>query len=158
MTLRGTFHCISVLAVVNAVLRSIPWKAAASTLSTKGLLSFCSFLELMLIAPSCFWTWVVKEKFLSRKKGICRYRVAYTNEREPLESTSVYCFKRKRKGIAIFFSSSENLMKLSPDSCIKGSTQRTFNWKFCRARRVVANIFGRTSSTFRVLRKSLLFN
>lgn len=50
-----------------------------------------------------FWTWVVKEEFLSRKKGIYKYRVTYTNEREPLESTSVHCFKRKRKGVAIFF-------------------------------------------------------
>lgn len=57
----------------------------------------------MLIAPSYFWTWVVKEEFLSRKKDIYKYRVAYTNEREPLESTSVYCFKRKKKGITVVF-------------------------------------------------------
>lgn len=156
MTLRGTFHCISVLAVVNAVLRSIPWKAAASTLSTKGLLSFCSFLELMLIAPSCFWTWVVKEKFLSRKKGICRYRVAYTNEREPLESTSVYCFKRKRKGIAIFFPRLKTLWNSLQIPVLKDPRKGLLTESFVEPE--VANIFGRTSSTFRVLRKSLLFN
>ncbi|XP_045109256.1 putative nuclease HARBI1 [Portunus trituberculatus] len=54
------------------------------------------------------------------------------------------------------FSMSETLMKAYPGYHVKGSKQRIFNYRICRARRVVENVFGIASSVFRVLRKPLL--
>jgi hypothetical protein len=54
------------------------------------------------------------------------------------------------------FHLSENLMKVYPGQHPKGSKERIFNYRICRARRVVENVFGLASSVFRVLRKPLL--
>ncbi|XP_050311365.1 uncharacterized protein LOC126746984 [Anthonomus grandis grandis] len=50
----------------------------------------------------------------------------------------------------------ENLMKPFPGEHLKGTFQRSFNYRLSRARRVVENAFGVMSSVFRVLRKPLL--
>uniref|UniRef100_A0A1B6CKQ4 DDE Tnp4 domain-containing protein n=1 Tax=Clastoptera arizonana TaxID=38151 RepID=A0A1B6CKQ4_9HEMI len=49
-----------------------------------------------------------------------------------------------------------NIMKPFPGLHDKGSLQRTFNYRQCRGRRVVENVFGIVSVVFRVLRKPLL--
>jgi len=54
------------------------------------------------------------------------------------------------------FPLSENLMKVYPGQHPKGSKERIFNYRICRARRVVEKIFGLLSSVFRVLRKPVL--
>jgi hypothetical protein len=54
------------------------------------------------------------------------------------------------------FPMSEHLMKVYPGYHPKGSKERIFNYRLSRARRVVENVFGIASSTFRVLRKPLL--
>jgi len=54
------------------------------------------------------------------------------------------------------FPLSENLMKVYPGQHPKGSKERIFNYRICRARRVVENIFGLASSVFRVLCKRML--
>jgi hypothetical protein len=54
------------------------------------------------------------------------------------------------------FPLSENIMQIYPGQHPKGSKERIFNYRICRARRVVENVFGRASSVFRVLRKPLL--
>jgi hypothetical protein len=54
------------------------------------------------------------------------------------------------------FPLSENLMKVYPGQHPKGSKERIFNYRNCRARRIVENIFGLTSSVFRVLSKPKL--
>lgn len=47
-------------------------------------------------------------------------------------------------------------MKVYPGYYTKGSKQRIFNYRLCRARRVVENVFGIASAVFRILRKPLL--
>jgi len=54
------------------------------------------------------------------------------------------------------FPLSENLTKVYPGQHPKGSKERIFNYRVCRARRVVENIFGLASSVFRVLRKPMI--
>uniref|UniRef100_A0A8D8QWB5 DDE Tnp4 domain-containing protein n=1 Tax=Cacopsylla melanoneura TaxID=428564 RepID=A0A8D8QWB5_9HEMI len=56
------------------------------------------------------------------------------------------------------FQLSENLMKPFSGLHVKGSKERVFNYRLCRARRVSENAFGILSSSFRVLRKSMLLN
>lgn len=54
------------------------------------------------------------------------------------------------------FAMAENLMKVYPGYHPKGSKQRIYNYRVCRARRVVENVFGIMSAVFRILRKPLL--
>jgi hypothetical protein len=51
---------------------------------------------------------------------------------------------------------SENLMKVYPGQHTKGSKERIFNYRICRARRVVGSVFGLALSVFRALRKPML--
>ncbi|XP_066590606.1 putative nuclease HARBI1 [Prorops nasuta] len=54
------------------------------------------------------------------------------------------------------FSLHENIMKPYSGLHSKGSTERIFNYRLSRARRVIENAFGILSSVFRVLRKPLI--
>lgn len=54
------------------------------------------------------------------------------------------------------FALSENVMKPFSGYFPRQSLQRLFNYRICRARRVVENVFGILSAVFRVLRKPLL--
>lgn len=56
------------------------------------------------------------------------------------------------------FPLSPNLLKPYPGTQIKGSSQRIFNYRLSRARRISENVFGILSARFRVLRKPLLLN
>jgi hypothetical protein len=49
-----------------------------------------------------------------------------------------------------------NIMKPYPGVHSKGSTQRIFNYRLSRARRIVENAFGILASVFRVFRKPML--
>ena len=49
-----------------------------------------------------------------------------------------------------------NIMKPYPGEQEKGSKKRIFNYRLCRARRIIENTFGILSAIFRVLRKPLL--
>jgi len=77
-------------------------------------------------------------------------------------SSSAGSFKREGKKCSIHFIGdeafplSENLMKVYPGQHPKNSKERIFNYKICRARRVEENVFGLSSSMFRVLRKPML--
>lgn len=68
----------------------------------------------------------------------------------------------RQKEISFFFigddafALNENLMKVFSGVYPKGSLQRIFNYRLSRARRVVENAFGISSSIFRVLRKPIL--
>jgi hypothetical protein len=68
----------------------------------------------------------------------------------------------REKSVSFFFIGdeafplSENLMKVYPGQHPKGSKERIFIYRICRARRVVENVFGLSSSVFRVLRKPVL--
>lgn len=50
----------------------------------------------------------------------------------------------------------EHIMKPFQGNFEKGTIERAYNYRLCRARRVVENLFGIISSTFRVLRKPIL--
>lgn len=50
----------------------------------------------------------------------------------------------------------ENIMKVYTGNHNRGTRERVFNYRLCRARRVVENAFGIVSSVFRLLRKPLL--
>ncbi|XP_011884009.1 PREDICTED: uncharacterized protein LOC105571142, partial [Vollenhovia emeryi] len=54
------------------------------------------------------------------------------------------------------FALTEYLMKVYPGFYPKGSKERIYNYRICRARRIVENVFGTVSSVFRVLRKPVL--
>ena len=54
------------------------------------------------------------------------------------------------------FGLTNNIMKPYPGTHRKGSQERTYNYRHCRARRVVENAFGILSVVFRVLRKPML--
>lgn len=53
------------------------------------------------------------------------------------------------------FALSRNMMKPYPGTLEKGSAGRVFNYRHCRARRVVENVFGIMCSVFRVFRKPM---
>ncbi|XP_054261015.1 uncharacterized protein LOC128985495 [Macrosteles quadrilineatus] len=53
------------------------------------------------------------------------------------------------------FALSDFLMRMYAGHFPKGSRQRLFNYRLCRARRVVENVFGITASVFRILRKPM---
>jgi hypothetical protein len=69
-------------------------------------------------------------------------------------SSSAGPFKRERKSVPYFFIGdeafplSENLMKVYPAQHPKGSKERIFSYRICRAQRVVENVFGLVSSVF----------
>jgi hypothetical protein len=50
----------------------------------------------------------------------------------------------------------ENLKKVFPGQHPKGSKERIFNYRICRARVVIENVFDLASSVFRVFRKRML--
>lgn len=50
----------------------------------------------------------------------------------------------------------ENIMKPYSGLQQKGSIKRSYNYRICRARRVVENVFGILSAVFRVLRRLML--
>lgn len=54
------------------------------------------------------------------------------------------------------FAISPHLMKVYSGIHSKGSKERIYNYRLCRARRVVENVFGIVSSVFRILRKPML--
>jgi len=54
------------------------------------------------------------------------------------------------------FPLNDNVMKPYSGNYGKGSMERIFNYRLSRARRVVENVFGISSSVFRVLRKPML--
>jgi hypothetical protein len=54
------------------------------------------------------------------------------------------------------FALSQHLIKVFPGMYPTDSKERVFNYRVCRARRVVENMFGISSSVFQVLRKPLL--
>jgi hypothetical protein len=54
------------------------------------------------------------------------------------------------------FSMSEYLLKPYPGMYNKGSRERIFNYRLCRARRAVENVFGIMASIYRVFRKPML--
>ncbi|XKL59922.1 hypothetical protein PGB90_000938 [Kerria lacca] len=54
------------------------------------------------------------------------------------------------------FTLTHKFMKVYSRTHLKGSLERIFNYRLCRARRVVENVFGISLSVFRVLRKPLL--
>lgn len=54
------------------------------------------------------------------------------------------------------FTLSEHLLKAFPGMHSKNSVERIFNYRLCRTRRVVENLFGIMSSIFRVLRQPIL--
>lgn len=54
------------------------------------------------------------------------------------------------------FALTKHVMKPFPGLHEKGSDERVFNYRHCRGRRVVENVFGILSVVFRVLRKPLL--
>ena len=56
------------------------------------------------------------------------------------------------------FSLQDNLMKAYPVEQKKGSKKRIFNYRLCRARRIIENVFGIMSAVFRVLRKVMLLS
>ncbi|XP_046143098.1 uncharacterized protein LOC123988136 [Osmia bicornis bicornis] len=56
------------------------------------------------------------------------------------------------------FPISEHLLKCYSGYFTKGSQQRIFNYRVCRARRVVENAFGILAAVFRVLRKPMLLS
>jgi len=74
--------------------------------------------------------------------------------------TKTSCFpqlvplNRREKSVPYFFIGdeafplSENLMKVYPGQHPKGSKERIFNYRICRARRVVENVFDLASSVF----------
>lgn len=51
-----------------------------------------------------------------------------------------------------------NIMKAYPVEQRKGSKRRIFNYRLCRARRIIENVFGIMSAVFRVLRKVMLLS
>ncbi|KAF8778965.1 putative nuclease HARBI1 like protein [Argiope bruennichi] len=53
------------------------------------------------------------------------------------------------------FALSRHMMKPYPGNFEKGSTERIFNYRLSRARRVVENVFGIMASAFRVFRKPM---
>lgn len=56
------------------------------------------------------------------------------------------------------FALTRHLMKPYPGLLDKGSPERVFNYRLCRARRVVENVFGIMASVFRVFRKPMMLD
>lgn len=54
------------------------------------------------------------------------------------------------------FALTVNMMKPYPGLLEKGSPERAYNYRLCRARRVVENVFGILASVFRVFRKPMV--
>jgi len=83
-------------------------------------------------------------------------------ERDELSFPPAEPLNGREKDVSYFFvgdeafALSENLMKPFAGMHRKHSSQRVFNYRICRARRVVENVFGKVSAVFRVLRKPLL--
>jgi hypothetical protein len=87
-----------------------------------------------------------------------------TIEKGELNSPQPQCLDGRETEIPYFFlgdeafALSQHLMKVFPGMYPTDSKERVFNYRVCRARRVVENVFGISSSVFRVLRKPLLLH
>lgn len=83
-------------------------------------------------------------------------------EQEGLNLPKSQRLSERNKDILYFFIGDEafalttSLMKVFPGNHQKGTRERVYNYRFCRARRVVENAFGISSAVFRVLRKPIL--
>jgi hypothetical protein len=74
---------------------------------------------------------------------------------KPLVSGSTKCIPYFIVGDEAF-ALTEYMMKPYPGLNPKGSKERIYNYRISRARRIVENVFGVVSSSFRVLRKAVL--
>jgi hypothetical protein len=109
----------------------------------------------MLITILCLSTQDVREEFTNTEL----YKKLETKN---LRLPQPVPFNGGEKSVPYFFIGDkafpldENLMKIYPGQHPKGSKERIFNYRICRARRVAGNAFGLASSVFRVLRKPML--
>jgi len=95
--------------------------------------------------------------------GVFKDSILYKKmEQTGLNFPQPIALRTRQKEIPFFFIGDdafalcENVMKPFSGYFPRQSLQRIYNYRFCRARRVVENVFGIMSAVFRVLRKPLL--
>jgi hypothetical protein len=155
-------HCLGALDGKHIVIQS-PFNSGSEYYNYKT--SFSVVLMAAVDANYCFIYAEVGCQGRISDGGVFKHTVLYDKlEREHLEIPldAPLIIDHERTLLPFLFVADDafplrrNIMKPYPGVHSKGSTQRIFNYRLSRARRIVENAFGILASVFRVFRKPML--
>lgn len=153
-------HCVGAIDGKHVVLQA-PYRSGSDYYNFKGFFSIVLFAAVdsnyNFIYINCGCQGRISDG------GVFNNSNLYTKiQNKSLNLPQPRAFPMRNKEIPYYFigdeafALSENIMKVYSGHHRKGTKERVYNYRLCRARRVVENVFGIMSAVFRVLRKPML--